>query len=268
MSKNDEAASEKAQDEISDDAVYDFLYYDTRRIGSFLAQFDDSGHLQQVTQEETDRRGRTSSFSLRGAGTVKIDIPLTESGLDAEGEGNLGHERTNEGSESASRVYDPLWTNARAFLGFLKKRGLIQREIHSASVSQFIVAKGDLVVLDVALLKEVWKSLPLRKHILAEAKKAAYARSDDVGEANAQPPTPTLSRQQRRREGILIRKQKIDQLSSSDVMSDKMNFAIEMLSILPHSIQAHLIGPDFAVWCTLNEASLVGLSSDLSPVRA
>jgi hypothetical protein len=86
------------------DSVYDFLYYDARRIGSFLAQFDDSGHLQQVRQSDTARKGNKRGFKI----TAGAGAPLV-------GTGNVGFETQpyDTGSESSERIYDPLWSNAR-----------------------------------------------------------------------------------------------------------------------------------------------------------
>jgi hypothetical protein len=44
------AVSGEVLDEPQNDSVYDFLYQDVRRVGSFLDQFDVAGHLQQIVQ--------------------------------------------------------------------------------------------------------------------------------------------------------------------------------------------------------------------------
>lgn len=38
---------------------------------------------------------------------------------------------------------------------------------------------------------------------------------------------------------------------------------IEMLSLLPHALQAQLFGDNFGIWCSLSEASLIGTASDV-----
>ena len=57
-------ASGEEPDDPSQDSVYDFLYCDTRRIGSFLAQFDVSGHLQQVTASDSISKGHKGGIQI------------------------------------------------------------------------------------------------------------------------------------------------------------------------------------------------------------
>jgi hypothetical protein len=73
MSKSDVEASAKEQDaDPKSDSVYDFLYNDRQRVGSFLAQFDNYGHLQQIIQRETAQKAtkRGFKFNLGGGATV------------------------------------------------------------------------------------------------------------------------------------------------------------------------------------------------------
>jgi hypothetical protein len=72
MSKKDEKASEKELDEPQNDSVFDFLYCDSRRIGSFLAQFDDSGHLEKIVQRESAAKSakRGYEFNVSGGATI------------------------------------------------------------------------------------------------------------------------------------------------------------------------------------------------------
>jgi hypothetical protein len=127
MSKSVEKASEKGHEEPQSDSFYDFLYYDARRIGSFLAQFDDSGHLQQVRQSDTARKGIEKGFKI----TAGAGAPLV-------GSGNVGFEKQpyDTGSESSERIYDPLWSNARTLLDYLKAADLIGRDLSTARLGQ------------------------------------------------------------------------------------------------------------------------------------
>lgn len=56
MSKNDVTASQEEQGEAGPDSVFDFLYHDSRRIGSFLSQFDNNGLLTAINQGESASR--------------------------------------------------------------------------------------------------------------------------------------------------------------------------------------------------------------------
>jgi hypothetical protein len=106
MSTSEEKASSEAQDARENDSVYDFIYCDTPRIGPFLAQFDDAGHLQKVIERETAEKGTARGFKLNLGGGATI--------LGTGGSGNVGIEGgpAVKGSEASERIYDPLWTNA------------------------------------------------------------------------------------------------------------------------------------------------------------
>ena len=49
-SRNANEASGKAPEGSDADEILDFLYYDAARVGSFLAQVDEGGHLKEVVQ--------------------------------------------------------------------------------------------------------------------------------------------------------------------------------------------------------------------------
>ena len=105
--------SEEAQDEPESDSVYDFLYHDIRRVGSYLAQFDDAGHLQSVIESRTARQG------VRRGWKATLGIGDLVPGLPGGPEASLERGPLEAGSETSERVYEPLWTNARTLLDYL-----------------------------------------------------------------------------------------------------------------------------------------------------
>lgn len=125
MSQTESGASDTEQGGPESDSVYDFLYHDAQRVGSFLAQFDDAGLLQQVTQSEGAYRGSKRGWKAAAGGS----IPTV-------GSVNISAERGPEkgGFETSERVYDPLWTNARTLLDFLDERGMLRRELGDARI--------------------------------------------------------------------------------------------------------------------------------------
>jgi hypothetical protein len=180
MSRKGRKVSDEARDEQSTDSVYDFLYHDSRRIGSFLAQLDPSGHLQQVTQEESRLLGRTSTFAGTVSATATVNLPLTESGMEIEGQGNLEHERTKEGSEGSSRVYDPLWTNARTFLDLIDEHDLLQRDPRKARLGQLVIVSGSLEVMDFSIIKGLWSTQRVRTLMSEGLKALPEAQQADI----------------------------------------------------------------------------------------
>jgi hypothetical protein len=219
--------SEKEQGEQERDSVFDFLYHDARRVGSFLAQFDDAGHLQQITQSESRTKGlkRGWKFALGG-------------GMGEFGSGEASVERGpgEGGSEASERVYDPLWANARTLLDYLFERNMIQRDIWEARLGQFVLVEGRLVILDVAMLKGAWDKPAIRKIV-----------TKDAGVEH------DLNRHLRRKQAAV----------GGEKPVSEVEVFMDLLGILPHSLQAHILGDKFTAWCSLATESLVGLSSDL-----
>lgn len=228
ISKKEKEASEGELDERPSGTVYDFLYHDARRVGSFLAQFDDFGHLQKLTQSEMVRgRGRRGYEISAGVAAV----------------GSLGLKRPSEevGGEESERVYDPFWTNALTFLDFLEGQELIIRDISKARIGKIVELTGKLTVLDFSLMKSAWD--------VPSIKKIAGASE------NAQAP-PALSRQQRRHA------ERHQQNSASQDVS-LVELGLDMIRIMPHPIQARMDGVDFMAWCSLRDEALVVSSSDI-----
>jgi len=159
-SKKEKVASDAEQDAQQNDSVYDFLYQDTRRIGSFLAQFDDAGHLQQLKQTDTVKRSGRRGFKISAGGGV----PLVASG-------NVGYELSpkDEGTVASERLYDPLWTNALTFLDYLEERDLVQRDLFQARIGQFVLLQGRITLFDLSLVKSMWHIPEARENAINSA---------------------------------------------------------------------------------------------------
>jgi hypothetical protein len=223
MSESDPTALEGEQDGQEKDSVLDFLYHDARRVGSFLAQFDPSGHLQQIRDSESVAKGAKRGWKVGVGGGLPAGL----------GKGELSYERgpVQAGAEASERTYDPLWANARELLDYLEDRSLIQHDLLSAKMGQFVLAKGSLLVLDLAMLKGAWEKTSVKKLIsggLEEERK---------------------------------KQRKAGQQPAAGVA--EFQLVIDMLGLLPHTIQATILNDEYRVWCCLAESSLVGLSSDI-----
>lgn len=231
MSENESAASEPAADELESDSVFDFLYHDVRRVGSFLAQFDDAGHLQQIIQSEGAARGSKRGWKAAAGGS-----------LPGVGSLNVSAERGPEkgGFTASERVYDPLWVNAREILDYLTVRDMIQRDLAKASIGQFVLVSGTLLVLDMPVLKAAW-SMPAVQRLL----KAGMQQQAQ----------PTGNREQRRAQG---------QQGSNKQATDELDLAVSLLSVIPHILQCRVVGNGVDAWCSLDEQSVVGKTSDLT----
>lgn len=239
MSKNGKTALAEAQDEQAADSVYDFLYHDSRRIASFLSQFDQNGLLTGLRQGESVTKGSKRGYKVGLGGNVPVL-----------GGGNLDFERGpgESGSENLERAYDPFWANAREFLDALETRNLIQRDIAAARIGQFVLVAGSLIIADLKMLQRVWP-LPTVQKMMADSV-AATAAAEQV-EA-----TPSGNRHERRAAGN-------QKKATPKGIPVELQAVMDMLPHLPHSGQFHLIGEDFAAWAPASEDALVGFMSDL-----
>ena len=245
MSQPESEASEAEQGEPESDSVYDFLYHDARRVGSFLAQFDEAGHLQQVTQSEGAMRGSKRGWKAAAGGS-----------LPGVGGLNVSAERGPEkgGFEGSERVYDPLWANARTLLDFLYERDMVRRELEGARIGQFVLASGPLTVMDLTLWQGLW-SLPALREALSESVTEQQQETARGGQ------TPPQNRAERRRG----RASTAAQTPAKSTMEHQLEGGLALIGMLPHTIQARLRDDSgAAVWCSLREDGLVVSASDLT----
>lgn len=234
MSKNGLTVSNEEPDGAEQDSVFDFLYHDSRRVASFLSQFDANGLLTGLTQGESVAKGakRSKKFGLGG------DVPLVGGGkLEFEvGPGEVG-------SQTLERAYDPFWTNARLFLDVLTERNMIQRDITKARMGQIALVTGSLIVADMKMLQSIW-GLPGVQRFIAASAAPEMGQDDSPG-----------NRQQRRAKG--------HSKPSGPALPDEVQLMIDILPHLPHSGHLHIVTDDFAVWAAADESSIVGQLSDL-----
>ena len=203
-----------ASGQPTSDSIFDVLYADTRRLSSLLSQFSDDGIVTELTRAAGETASSEIALSIK---VVKSD--------------------TTEGSTtSSSRKIDPQWLLPLLFLE--EARGMIQRDITSASIGSLVLSTGRLIVTDLSILQEMWKSPAMKRHLL----KIATKGSDDAG-----------NRHERRASGKPPVKQDTTELEA----------VLELLPLLPHSPQLNIVTSDYAVWSTIDPGSLVGSVADL-----
>lgn len=233
MSKNAVTASLGEQGEAAPDSVFDFLYHDSRRIGSFLSQFDANGLLTGLTQGESVTRGAKRGYKIGLGG----NLPLL-------GGGNVDYERgpREGGSESLERAYDPFWTNALTFLDFLEERRLIVPQIEQAAFGQFVLARGYLSVLDLAMFKQAW-NLPTVQQAARAGQQPDQASSGG-------------NRHERRKQG----QHRAPQTSQ---MPSEVDMTLDLLKVLPHTVHASIMTEHETIWANLNEDYMVTPPSEI-----
>jgi hypothetical protein len=231
-SKNDAIDLERQPGGREKNSVYDFLYHDVRRIGSFLAQFETYGVLQNI--KASDSTGRTTATKTGVAASG--GIPSL-----AQGQAARDQTVTEDERDAAERTYDPFWTNARTFLDYLTDRDLIITALPKARIGQFVLHSGSLSLFDFSILKIAWPLPFIKNRLLTGMQLAESAESK-------------LTRPERRRQG------KGTTATDGAGVSD---FAYEMLKLLPHTIQASLTDQNGSAWCILREESLVVSAADV-----
>lgn len=137
--------------------VYDFLYHDTVRVGSFLSQFDKAGLLQQVKKTDSDGKLHFNKIGFSGS----KGIPLL-----AQGTASYDGSRTTDKKEGMEKIYDPIWINATTLLDFLNAHGMIDYNLEAANIGHFALISGNLNILDLPFLKNIWDIPAVRKDIL------------------------------------------------------------------------------------------------------
>ena len=140
-------------------SVYDFLYHDPHRIASFLAQFTQHGHLESLSRSESTAAATTNKSVVTGRAGVPTLGSVGRSG-----------ERAASGSvtEALTTTYDPLWANALALLDHLSQHGLIRRDVTRASIGQFVLAQGELDILNLGTLRAAWAENPITPLLTAQ----------------------------------------------------------------------------------------------------
>jgi hypothetical protein len=161
--------SSEGQGEQITDSVFDFIYYDARRVASFLSQFDKYGHLSSLVRKESAQRAKTDHNVVEATGGV----PLIASAKGSHQNGTS----TNKTEESAYS-YDPFWTNARALLDYIDERSLMTRVLDTAHIGQLVLLSGQLEFRDLRLIQKAMALPSMAKHIKGQSNAGQSDRRD------------------------------------------------------------------------------------------
>lgn len=207
--------------------VYDFLYQDVRRVGSILSQFVESGHLQGIKQINA----KEESEHLDVGGNLGADAKVVRA------QGQLSRRAGSGTKDGMERTYDPIWTNAIDLLTFLNERDMLQRDVRQAHTGQFVMAKGTLGIIDLALLQTIW-GIPIFRDLAERALTPGLQKSHTQG---------SQSQNQSKSDATKVGKGSLD-----------------LISKLPHSIQARLATDDGSLlYCPIQADGLTITSTDL-----
>lgn len=216
-------------------SVFDFLYQDLPRISAFLAQLDD-GLIQSL--KRTAGTGSSSKDETQTGGKI---------GSSGTGVNLTGIEgTTTEQREGLERTFDPLWSNAIRLLDLLDQGGWVQRDIETAGIGRCVVVTGSLVIMDLGMLREMWKRPSIQKLL-----RAGVEQASQFGAANDQ----HAPRHERRREASLAR--------SKNSRPSEAEVGLDIMDLLPHVTQGYLLQPGSETFFTLQVSGLAVPSGDL-----
>lgn len=131
------------------DDLYDFLYQDPRRIGSFLSQINSSGHLKAVSL--ADKAGGSSTFGASGGVEGKA---LFVASAKVAGSAQATEEEYSE----ISRSYDPIWSNAREFIKTITENGYLKNDISQSNIGDLTIETGRLSIINTKYGQEIYNS--------------------------------------------------------------------------------------------------------------
>lgn len=215
-------------------SVFDFLYHDGRRVASFLAQFDPSGSLTQVSSTLHAEQTRVDTQRLEGSVGPRF----------AKGAMSAIDETRSRRQDDMMRVYDPMWANARALLDLLDERGMIQRRLSTARMGQIVLIKGTLGIYDLGIMAGFWGLGSVKKLIAAGTNNTKLPRSLSQSPAG--------------------REVKAQLEAQAKAAKDGMAFFMEIAPSLPHSAHASLVtDAGENVWCNISTSGLSMSTSDI-----
>lgn len=222
-----------AEEQNIKDLAYDFLYHDARRIQSFLAQFNELGHSQQVRRAHSE----SESWSDKRIRSGDIGIASVIKGHSAKESAD-----SKEDKESIEGVYDPFWANAKQFVNLVEREGLI-KEIWQANIGSIVKCDGMLIFLDIAMIQKVLSVKTLRDALLKEElqnilkERLVLAHIEEYKNKSA------------------------DQVR--DEYTHKFNVNAELLTLVTDAIHCQLLSAGYNIWTPLEEQNLVPSASTL-----
>jgi hypothetical protein len=235
MPNSVKSSSNTPEDHQERDSVYDFLYQDVRRVGSYLAQLTPSGHVQSVKQTK----------STESAEHTDVQASAAASAVVAKAEGKLSAQIGTKNADGLERMIDPLWANAIDLLNLVDQRGILHRDAKKARIGQFVLVSGELGLIDLSHLSLVWGTPELRT--ACERSFAAGLKNDPASEG-------------------LIKtfiKQNNKTTSEQDFLA-LAKFMINVFKELPESIQGRISDGEGNLFSfSLREDGLISTPTDL-----
>ena len=214
-----ESSSPSPAESESDRAgLYDFIYLDRLRIASYYSQLTNRG----ITTGMSTTEGVLRSTTRTGVAGVQPFVS---------GSGAV-NTTTNE---SAHRQFDPAILEAIEAIECLDDEGSIAEDLDGAVIGSIIIAHGNLSILDVRLIKEMWNPLAA---ILGQMNQETVSVSAD------------MTRNERKA---------AQRATATNGIANQLSSIVEIAKSLPHAIQATLSSKNHdALWSVLELQHFIG----------
>ena len=238
--RSEETSREDSGGRDESSEVYDFLYYDTRRIGSFLAQLGQYGTPGRLTHRQSSgENSREVAGSKLGGGAPGV----------ASGEASNQVETATQYAVSLDQEYDPLWISGLNLYDLLHTRRLIKTNLASASIGDFVDVTGALSVVDFTMFRTLWQQPSVQGLIQV-----------GIDQARAAPTASSANRHERRRDQTLSPRSRTQAIASATTG----NLVGDILSALPHPVLARFMTEGHqSIWSSLRADSLLTEAADV-----
>lgn len=167
---------------------------------------------------------------LKGVTRSTRTVDRDKSGYGVQGYVEFGAESSAE--KSLESQFDPHWKLPLILLDQLDVHGYIQRQISAATLGEIVLVKGDLSIVDLTMVKEFWSQPAIKRLFLKLAEK--------------DPNLASQNKEYLKGSGFGI----------GDVV-------LQLLQLLPHTIQAVLSGESGRTWFTLRPEGMVIPQADI-----
>lgn len=148
-----------AQEQPSIDCIYDFIYLDTKRLTSFLAQLDDDGVLLSI------KRTRHIEEEQKNLGSLGVNVATRAT---TENNETIGKQSEKHYDSSVAAMY--------SVIDRLDELGFIKKSISATAMGQLLLCSGTITFHDIRMMRDLWD--PIMKMFFSQQADQAVSRQD------------------------------------------------------------------------------------------
>lgn len=130
------------QDLPNIDCIYDFIYLDSKRLTSFLAQLDDDGVLLSIKNTSGSTREN------KNIGSAGLTMAM-----------RAAKENTESVEHQSERHYDSSTAVLYSAIDRLDELGFIKRRADETAMGQLLLCSGMLTFQDIRMMRDLWEPI-------------------------------------------------------------------------------------------------------------